>query len=60
MAGLPYGAAVMIIEDGVSRYAVECPVCHETFSGSGKTEDTITKSASRKYADHFVKTHSTD
>jgi hypothetical protein len=55
---LPYGPAVFVIVDGVSKYAVECPVCHETFSGSGKTEDTITKSASRKYAAHFVTAHS--
>lgn len=58
---IPYARAIAIRDvDGTETYAVECPICHESFKGSGSSEDAITKSASRKYATHFERQHTTD
>lgn len=52
--GLPYARAI-IRPDG--RYVVVCPVCGHELVGSGRTEDAATKSANRRYGQHFIQAH---
>lgn len=54
---IPYARAVEVVHNGRRRYGVMCPICDHVSIGSGRTEDTITKSASRKYAEHYSKNH---
>lgn len=54
--GVPYAEA-HVRDDG--RYYVTCPTCGEPFYGTGRGEDAVTKSASERYAAHYMADHAT-
>ena len=52
--GIPYGRA--IVRDDLG-YGVMCPECPFIAWGEGKSEDSVTKSAGRGFAEHWVAEH---